>query len=596
VWHRRQCFDEAGRVKDPEVAGVLHQLTKHGSPILDRSRLVDFLPLDPSNRPAPFKRFPRLETRPLPAELGGTGIAATEVLSGRARLAPAQLDVTVLARLLFFSAGVTRTTVGGGTYFRAAMSAGNLHPVELYVACGDLAGVDAGVHHFAPREFGLTTLRSGDCRRALAAAAAEPAVATGPCTLVLTGIPWRTAWKYGERGYRHLYWDAGTLLANLLAVAEAHGLPARVLLGFADSEVARLVGVDEVEEFPLALVVLGPAGELAASPGPQRLEPLDVEVAPLSPRPLTFPLITETQQAGALRGEAVVAWRAAGRDGEPAGPIDVPEPAEHRSIEEVILRRGSTRAMRRAAGPAELLRWGMAVASRPVRGDLAPGGASSLEHWISVHAVTDVEPGTYRWRAGWLEAGRRGDFREATQQLCLNQPLGGDSAYTAFHCCDLDPLLDTLGSRGYRAAQLEAGVAAGRLALAAFTLGSGATGLTFFDDEVSRFFATQAACMLVTSVGVPAYRSTPGGMPRAAAELAGFDRLMERLSLQLHRSRPVRQPSSRAPKLKRQRAYLAARFGALKDVADTSAAASRSRREEVPVREAQRQSPGTRPR
>jgi SagB-type dehydrogenase family enzyme len=532
VWHRRRRFGEAGRVRNPEAAAVLHQLTKHGSP-LDRSRLVDFLPLDPSNRPAPFKRFPRLETRPLPADLGGTGIAATDVLSGRAKSAPSQLDDTVLARLLFFSAGVTRTT-GGRTYFRAAMSAGNLHPVELYAACGDLPGVEAGVHHFAPLEFGLTTLRSGDWRRALAAAAAEPAVATGPCTLVLTGIPWRTAWKYGERGYRHLYWDAGTLLANLLAVAEAHGLPARVLLGFADSEVARLVGVDEVEEFPLALVVLGPAGELAAPPGPERLEPLDVVVAPLSPRPLTFPLITETQQAGALRdGEAVVAWRAAaGRGGEPANPIDVPEPAERRSIEEVILRRGSTREMRRAAGPAELLRWGMAVASRPLPGDFA----GVLEHWLSVHAVADVEPGTYRWRAGRLEPGRRGDFREAAQQLCLNQPLGGDSAYTAFHCSDLDPLLETLGSRGYRVAQLAAGVAAGRLALAAFTLGSGATGLTFFDDEVSRFFATPAACMLVTSVGVPAYRSTPGGMPRAAAELAGFDRLMEKLSVRLHRT------------------------------------------------------------
>jgi SagB-type dehydrogenase family enzyme len=533
VWHRRQLFGEAGRVRNPEAAAVLHQLTKHGSPIPDRSRLVDFLPLDPSNRPAPFKRFPRLETRPLPADLGGTGVAATDVLSRRAKPAPAQLDDTVLARLLFFSAGVTRTT-GGRTYFRAAMSAGNLHPVELYVACGDLPGVDAGVHHFAPLEFGLTTLRFGDWRRALAAATAEPAVATGPCTLVLTGIPWRTAWKYGERGYRHLYWDAGTLLANLLAVAEAHGLPARVLLGFADSEVARLVGVDEVEEFPLALVVLGSAGNLAARPGPEGFEPLDVVVAPLSPRLLTFPLITETQRAGALRDqEAVAAWRAdAGRGGEPASPIDVPEPPERRSIEEVIRRRGSTRVMRRAAGPSELLRWGMAVASRPVPGDFA--GAGVLEHWLSVHAVADVEPGTYRWQAGRLEPGRRGDFRGAAQQLCLNQPLGGDSAYTAFHCSDLDPLLETLGSRGYRAAQLAAGIAAGRSALAAFTLGYGATGLTFFDDEVSRFFATDAACLLVTSVGLPAYRSVPGGHPGEPTELARFDPLMARLEVRLY--------------------------------------------------------------
>ncbi|MGH2528015.1 MAG: SagB/ThcOx family dehydrogenase [Actinomycetota bacterium] len=525
-------------MRNPEAAFVLHQLTKHGSPIPDRSRLVDFQPLDPSNRPAPFKRFPRLETRPLPVDIGGTGIAATDVLSGRAKSPPSQIDGTVLARLLFFSAGVTRTAVGGRSYFRAAMSAGNLHPVELYVTCGDLPGVDAGVHHFTPREFGLTALRSGDWRRALAVRAAEPAVATAPCTLVLTGIPWRTAWKYGERGYRHLYWDVGTLLANLLAVAEAHGLPARVVLGFADSEVARLVGVDAVEEFPLALVVLGSAEEPAAARGPERIEPLDVEVAPLSPRPLTFPLITEAQEAGALRDrQAVVAWRAAaGRGGEPASPIDVPETAERFSIEEVILRRGSTRVMRRVAGPAELLRWGMAVASRPLPGDFAPGEASVLEHCLSVHAVADVEPGTYRWQAGRLEPGRRGDFREAAQQLCLNQPLGGDSAYTTFHCSDLDSLLDTLGSRGYRVAQLEAGVVAGRLALAAFTLGYGATGLTFFDDEVSRFFANPAACMLVTSVGVPAYRSTPGGMPRAAAELAGFDRLMERLSRQLDRA------------------------------------------------------------
>ena len=63
----------------------------------------------------------------------------------------------------------------------------------------------------------------------------------------------------------------------------------------------------------------------------------------------------------------------------------------------------------------------------------------------------------------------------------------------------------------------------------------GATGLTFRDETVSQFVATRAACMLVTSVGVPDYRNTPGGRPGAPAQLAGFDRVMERLSLQLHR-------------------------------------------------------------
>jgi hypothetical protein len=87
--------------------------------------------------------------------------------------------------------------------------------------------------------------------------------------------------------------------------------------------------------------------------------------------------------------------------------------------------------------------------------------------------------------------------------------------------------------RGYRATQFEAGVAAGRLQLAAFTLGLGATGLAFFDDEVSKAFATDAACLLVTSVGLPADRSVPGGPPGEPAELARFDTLMARLEVRL---------------------------------------------------------------
>jgi hypothetical protein len=53
----------------------------------------------------------------------------------------------------------------------------------------------------------------------------------------------------------------------------------------------------------------------------------------------------------------------------------------------------------------------------------------------------------------------------------------------------------------------------GRLHLAAYALGFGATGLTFFDEEVRSFFATEANPLLVTAVGAPAYRSRPGGLP-----------------------------------------------------------------------------------
>ena len=498
-----------------DPAAALHELTRHGSPT-DRSLLVDFQPLDPTNRPAPFKRYAGLDTTPLPTELVEPPVTAT-------------LDIGAVARLLFFTAGVTRASSSRAfeerTYFRTAMSAGNLHPVEVYVVCNGVDGLADGVHHFGPLEFGLTTLREGRF------------VDRAQCTFVLTGIPWRTAWKYGERGFRHLYWDAGTMVANLLAVAEADGRDVGVWTAFVDDDVARLVGVDGVTEFPLTLVTVGGSEE---PPEPASdVTSLDLEVEAISPRPITFPLLVEAQRAGALTDTgAVREWRAHAIEGTATHSVIDPPPASAvDAIEEVILRRGSTRIMRPETAPAPLLHWGMAYAGRPVPADFATPGTTLLEHDLAVHGIEGVDPGAYRWRDGDLEMVRPGQFREITQQLCLDQPLGGDSAYTAFHCARLDTVLGDLGARGYRAAQLEAGIASGRLSLAAFTLGCGATGLTFFDEPVRRFFATRASCMLVTSVGIPEYRNTPGGHPGAVTELTHYGDLMQRLSMQLHRGR-----------------------------------------------------------
>jgi hypothetical protein len=206
------------------------------------------------------------------------------------------------------------------------------------------------------------------------------------------------------------------------------------------------------------------------------------------------------------------------------------------TLESVILRRGSTRMMRHAQVPRRLLDWPMSVAVRPVP-DNSVMSAGRLRHIVAIHDVDEQSPGFYRWEAGELtpiltgdEAGTRGRSR----RLCLQQPLGGDSGYTAFHCTDLSRLLDRARARDYRTAQLAAGIAASRLGLAAFALGFGATELTFLDDEVSELVGLD--CMLVTSVGVPAHRSKPGGRPGKPTELTGMNRLRKRLMAQLDES------------------------------------------------------------
>jgi SagB-type dehydrogenase family enzyme len=501
-------------MNDRDSARRFHESTKHGTPPSSPERLVDYRRLDPRNAPKPFKSYRDLDGERLPRHLVGSSLPATAVLGGEMGDAR-PLDSSLLATLLFLSAGVTRMAgpPGRRIYFRAAMSAGNLHPIEVYVVVGEggVKGVGSGVYHFSPLDFTLTPLREGDCRGSLGI--------TAPLAIVLTGIPWRTTWKYGERGWRHLYWDSGTMLANLLAVADAQGLDHRTLLGFDDQAVSDLLGIGGDDEMPLAMVAVGAVGGMEPPP-PRDLEPLSLDVSPVAPRPVQLPLLQEAQTGSTLSAGDVPVWRDAGsrivRSAPPkiAGPFASEDP-----IETVILRRGSTRRMLRRTVSHDQLDWPMAAATRSTGIGVIPDG-TLLDHYVAVHAVDGLDSGAYHQVDNGLLLLRRLDSqREQSAALCLGQPLGGDSAYTVFHCAELDPIRESLGSRGYRVAQLEAGIVSGRLALCAFSLGLGATGLTFFDDPVSRFLGTSAAPMLVTSVGVAATPPAPAGTPGEPAAL-----------------------------------------------------------------------------
>jgi len=109
--------------------------------------------------------------------------------------------------------------------------------------------------------------------------------------------------------------------------------------------------------------------------------------------------------------------------------------------------------------------------------------------------VNGLAPGAYYFHSdtGDLELLKEGNFRNEARHLGLQQDLPGDAAADIFFLADLNAILDTLGNRGYRATQLEAGVIGGKIYLAAYALKLGATGLTFFDDDVTTFFSPHAA-------------------------------------------------------------------------------------------------------
>src|SRR3984893_6644082 len=311
--------------RDINAAWEYHDGTKHSFRSVRSNRHV----LDWANQPLAFKIYPTIERIPLPRDVPQTGVAALAAISAGAGAANGDAipNLQDLARILFFSAGITkqRKYTGGELYFRAAACTGALYEIELYVVSGALKGLDAGVYHFNPADMSLGLLRSGDFRGNLAQATAmEPAVVHAPATIVSTGTYWRNAWKYQARTYRHFGWDNGTLLANMLAVSAASGLPAEIVLGFVDSEVNRLLDLDSHREASWCLV---PTGRTAASylPSPRDVLSLDLETVASSRYEVEYPAMLAMHESSSLESEQDVAkWSE--KHSVPASYVPVSEP------------------------------------------------------------------------------------------------------------------------------------------------------------------------------------------------------------------------------------------------------------------------------
>jgi SagB-type dehydrogenase family enzyme len=513
--------------RDITSARQYHDRTAHSPESVRRSGHT----LEWDIKPLPFKIYPALAPLRLPTDLPALEADTFAALAPAAPIArPAALDLERLAALLYFSAGVTRVKSypgGAQVHFRAAASTGALYQTEVYVVAGGITGLEPGVYHFNPGDFSLRRLRAGDLRGAVAQATADDALATAGACVILSAIYWRNTWKYQARGYRHLFWDGGTLLSQLLATARALDLPARLVTGFVDAHVNALLGLDARKEAALVVVPVGPSGPSAGAP--PVVTTLDPEVVPLSAQDVDYPLLRAAYDDSSLDSEAeVAAWREADLSARLAvgltSPRNVgmqdltpPRAAAGRSLGETIAKRGSTREFSGEAITVEELSSALYHATRGFPADV-PGGLTDL--YVNVHAVTGLEPGAYAYHPGShaLARLRAGDVRAASTFLCLDQALGGTSSATVFFLSDLAPVLERWGNRGYRVANLEAGLIGGRLYLGAYAQRFGASGLTFYDRAVVDFFSPHAAgkdALFVTALG----RSRKGPAPFITAPL-----------------------------------------------------------------------------
>lgn len=462
-------------------------------------------------RPLLYKVYESLPPIELSRELPDTGISTLAAIAATGAEAPSSTavpDKAMLGRLGLLTNGSldrTWTTRDGRVHhYRTAGGTGALYHLELYFVCADLADLTAGVYHYSAIDHTLRRVRAGDHRAALTEATGQAqAIAAAPVVLAITSTFWRNAWRYRERAYRHTFWDAGTSLSHILAVAASAQVAATLVFGFADPLVNAVLDVEGTRESAVALVALGQTG--AESPPARSVSRLDHPTRRLSSAEVTFHGLTDMHLASCLStGAEAAQWRSRRwhrTTPPPTGPLTdlQPLPADRldtRPPEQIIFRRRSTRKYDTDVEiPFDAFSTLLDRSTRGVASDVLVPGAPLTDLYLIVNGVQGLAPGIYlhhpQLRA--IELIREGIFRAEATRIAAAQPYAGNAHVNLYYLAHLPSVLARYGNRGYRLAQLEGALHAGKLHLGTHALGLGAVGSTAFDDEVVEFFSPHAS-------------------------------------------------------------------------------------------------------
>lgn len=456
--------------------------------------------MDWSNQPDLYKTYPSAPLTALPRELVLPKTPGWRALQRGQEWPLRSLSLTSMANLLFMAYGFTSSVdYGTETYlYRSTPSAGALYPVEVYLAARGVEGLEDGLYHYSLTDFALTRLRDG----------APPPGIPAPA-LILSGLFFRSAWKYSQRAFRYCLLDGGHVAENLMLIGRVLGLEVGFTAGFDDELVNEYLGLDPAREAALSVLPLGPisagaeggAGGTEASPPPatpvaRREEVFDLirDVASLT----AAPLIREPSET--------LPWPPAQEEKAlpPANWNDFEGP----TLVEILRKRRSRRNFKPATVPLkdlirilDLIAW--------------PDADRVVQLNLVTNEVEDLADGLYHYQMqGRTVRRHKGGFLGPNLgDAALSQDWLGRANVILVLTSPLTALEEAVGPRALRLAYLAAGRLGQRAYLAAETLGWGCCGVgAFFDDELHRLLDLPEGEAPLYLIGLgPVKQRTHGG-------------------------------------------------------------------------------------
>jgi len=489
------------------IVKAYHDQTKHYPNRYARS--LGYLDWD--NQPAPFRFFegaPQIQLSLIDKDRGFPYSALYESIED----SPDSISIESIAVMLELSMGLSAWKKNGASEWALRMnpSSGNLHPTECYLVLPDFPLQQACVTHYNPY---LHILE----QRALVNR--DQSVWLNNCGgfgVMLTSVPWREAWKYGERAFRYCHHDLGHALGALRFACNLNGWKMRLIPQLSEQMLDRFLGFDQLKwvdgeaEHADCLCWIDSKHDdpEAISEWFSYQEDLKYEHHPnrLSLEHIDWEIIDMVQKAS--------------RVNSPVLPVtsQYPHLADNNlrssfTAEAIIRRRRSAQNYDQQASRKDLPTFIHALEKTlPVNGcpfDVFPYQAQ-VHLAIFVHAVVGLESGLYMLVRNpehfeslkklthssfdWYQVKQglpfyllqTGDFRARAQSVSCAQAIAGDSAYSLGMLAHFDSVLMEAPSM-YTRLFWETGLVGQVLYLEAEAQALRATGIgCFFDDEMHR--------------------------------------------------------------------------------------------------------------
>jgi len=450
--------------------------------------------LDWAFRPELYKVYPDAFTHTLPRERGRLQAETFwDILVSYAENPdsdrPGRLDISELLGLGYGITGAVRYPQEI-FHYRSAPSAGALYPCEVYLAVYDMEGLEPGVYYYHVGEHALKVIRSGDSSDFFKTNAGAGLA----CSIFVTGIAYRSAWKYRARAYRYVLLDSGHLLGNLALILKAQGWLYRLCYDLDDGSTGLLLGLDERREAPVARLDVGSREALRreAFTLPDSLSQLPPEFAAASRvagREVEYPEILRMMTAPPPGTHVEVAPQSLPAEPDkwmPIGKLGA-APQVESAVRALIRRRSSRNYV-----PRELSREGfdllVSLITGCYRGRLAmgPSDRSAIFTGFIAGNVAGLEAGFYLLdpennRFGLVNAGQ---LTGPMAAACLDQAWLKNAGIHFLFMLNPGELDKTDGLRGYRYAMLQAGFLGQMVYLGATAVGLGACGIgAIYDRE-----------------------------------------------------------------------------------------------------------------